>query len=124
MVNRIKGSMTLNVEGEVQAGAPVNHHKEYYLAMLEAMDISAAKNHDYCGGVENDPLANFKKVTEAGVPSHIGLLVRMKDKQQRIDTFFKEGELKVQGEGVKDALMDLGNYCFLMIALLKDEGVL
>lgn len=120
---RLKGTVTLTVGTDVVAGAPAFHHPEYYYKMLKAMEISAAKNHDYCGGEDADPLANFKKVTEAGVPAHMGLLVRMKDKQQRIDTFFKEGELKVVGESIEDALIDLGNYCFLMLALLADEGV-
>lgn len=99
--------------------APVNHHIEYYRAVMEAVRISAAKNHDYAS--DDDPLGNFRKVEEYGIPAYTGLLCRMIDKISRIQTFFTKGELKVEGEGLEDALMDLGNYCFLMIALLRDQ---
>lgn len=58
---RLKGTVTLDVGGNIVAGAPAFHHPEYYFKMLKAMEISAAKNHDYCGGEDADPLANFKR---------------------------------------------------------------
>lgn len=104
-------------EGVVEA----NHHKEYYNAIMQAMAISAKKNHDYAGGMWSHPLANFKKAEDMGLTAEQGLWMRALDKVGRINTFFKEGKLAVESESVEDAFMDLGNYCFLMIALLRDN---
>lgn len=98
-----------------------NHHNTYYDSIFKAMEISAKKNADYAGGMSHDPLANFKKVAEAGIQPSKGLWMRALDKVGRINTFMREGKLNVDNEGVEDALMDLGNYCFLMLALLQDE---
>lgn len=123
--NRIKGEVALYStdyeDGQIALStAPVNHHKAYYEAIFKAMQISAAKNHDYAGGEDKDPLANFKRVEAAGVEPIVGLVVRMLDKVGRIETFMREGKLLVPGETVEDAFSDLGNYCFLAIALMED----
>lgn len=110
--------------GKATAGgleAEMNHHHVYYEKIFEAMAISAKKNHDYAGGLDKHPLGNFLKTADSGIDPKIGLWVRMTDKIGRISTFFREGELKVDNEGLEDAFMDLGNYCFLMLALLSEE---
>ena len=43
----------------------------------------------------------------------------MVDKWSRIRAWFSRGDLIVKDETITDALSDLGNYCFLMIALLE-----
>ena len=98
-----------------------NHHKVYYESIFKAMEISAKKNHDYAGGMDKDPLANFKEASKMGLKPEQGLWMRSLDKVGRINTFFREGKLEVENEGLEDALMDLGNYCFLMLALLSDS---
>lgn len=107
--------------GEPLRTVMMNHHAVYYDALADAMEVSAAKNNDYAGGHALDPLGNFRQVVEFGVDPHTGLLCRMVDKWQRIKTFFRDGALQVPGEGIRDALSDLGNYCFLMLALLADN---
>jgi hypothetical protein len=120
--NRVKGEIIQRHRGcDDGRTIEMSHHWRYYDAIMEAMLVSAMKNHDYAGGDASDPLGNFKRVQQAGVQPVIGLLVRMLDKVGRIETYFREGELKVAGEGLEDALMDLGNYCFLMLALLEDQ---
>jgi len=118
---RVKGEISLIVDVDETLTTEVNHHKDYYRAIFEAMNVSAAKNHDYAGNEDMHPLGNFMRTSAAGIDPEIGLLVRMLDKVGRIETFFREGSLKVKGESVEDAFMDLGNYCFLMIALLRDK---
>ena len=117
---RVIGEILGSLE-QTQLTACANHHLEYYKAIFEAMNISAAKNHDYSGGENSDPLRNFKKSEQAGIPAEIGLMVRMQDKISRIETFVEKGELQVKGESVRDALIDLANYCFLFCALLEDK---
>lgn len=120
---RMQGKiLLLDNNGNVLREVPVNHHAEYYHAVLDAVEISAAKNHDYCGGEDTDPLANFKECERFGISPQIGLWVRMLDKIGRIKTFLTRNELRVPGESAIDAFKDLGNYSFLMIALMSDQA--
>lgn len=106
-----------NVIYEIDA----NHDKIYYDTMFKAMAISAKKNHDYAG-TSDDSMSNFKRIESAGIDPKIGILVRILDKIGRIETFFKEGELKVENEGVSDAFIDVLNYCALMNVLLEEKN--
>lgn len=120
---RMQGQVTFVVDygspDESTFHADMNHHPEYYTAICAAMNISAKKNADYAPG--DDPLGNFRGVEALGVSANTGLLCRMSDKWARICTWSNRGDLKVD-ESIEDALMDLGNYCFLMIALLSDQA--
>lgn len=111
----------LDCEGQLILEVDCNHHLAYYQAIFSAMEQAAAKNNDYAGGCESHPLANFMQTEDSGIPPKIGLWVRMTDKIGRIKTFFRTGKLAVKDEPVKDAFSDLGNYAFLMLALLADE---
>lgn len=82
-------------------------------------DIMRAKNHDYTAG-SKDPFANFRATEAIGVPAVKGILTRMLDKMQRIRSFAEQGELKVPGETVEDAFVDLVNYSILGMGLLRD----
>lgn len=110
-----------NSDAETETVITMNHHYYYYLSIFHAMEVSAKKNHDYAGGPDADPLANFKMSKQMGLDPSRGMWMRALDKVGRVNTFMREGELKVENEGLGDALMDLGNYCFLMLALLEDE---
>lgn len=85
----------------------------------EALDIMRSKNHDYRGGT-NDPFANFRDSKGLGVDPVIGIMIRMRDKQQRIKAFIETGELKVKDEGVKDAVLDQINYLVLLYGMIKE----
>lgn len=87
---------------------------------LEAQQIMEAKNHDYTGAT-GDPFANFRASEVFGIQPVISILVRVLDKLQRIRTFAEKGELKVQNESVKDALLDAINYMVLIGGLLGDR---
>ena len=71
------------------------------------------KNHDY-GGTNNDPYANFRNSTIAGVSVERGILVRLMDKMSRISTLL-EKEAMVIDEAVDDTIDDAINY----LAILK-----
>lgn len=85
----------------------------------ELLDLMEAKNHDYSGG--EDVFANFRTSEAYGVPPEIGIIMRMGDKFQRINTFLQNGSLKVAGEGVKDAGMDTIGYAFLLLGMIEER---
>jgi hypothetical protein len=86
----------------------------------EARNIMQAKNHDYRGGSE-DPFANFRDSKGLGVDPVIGIMLRMRDKQQRIKSFVETGQLKVKDEGVKDAVLDQINYLVLLYGMIVEK---
>lgn len=83
--------------------------------------IMSEKNADYTG-FNKDPFFNFSTVEYLGIArTEQGFLTRMTDKLLRLTTFVKQGHLKVNDEKVEDTLMDLSNYCILMLAYLKGK---
>jgi len=85
------------------------------------MDITKKKNADYAG-VDDNPFANFIRCEQLGICStETGFLTRITDKLARIASFVKKGELQVKDESVEDTLMDLANYCILMMGYLKSK---
>jgi hypothetical protein len=92
--------------------------KDYLNAKGRA--IMMEKNHDYRGG-SGDPYANFRGSRFIGIHPITGILLRVQDKMMRIKTFVEKGELKVQDEGIEDALVDVQNYMDLIYGLIKEE---
>jgi hypothetical protein len=84
-------------------------NKEEYLKFHEhcctrMIDITKKKNHDL------------------GVCSvEQGFLTRMSDKMSRITTFVQKGILQVSDESVDDTLLDLSNYCILMLGYIESK---
>jgi hypothetical protein len=76
-------------------------------------ETATRKNHDY-GGSNNDPFANFRNSTIAGVSVERGILVRLMDKMSRISTLLDK-EAMVKDEAVDDTIDDAINY----LAILK-----
>lgn len=97
-----------------------------YLAFAKSttekmLQISKQKNADYTGG-NSDPFANFTRVEALGICStEQGFLTRMTDKMCRISSFVKNGTLEVKDESVEDTLIDLANYCILMLGYLEQK---
>jgi len=78
----------------------------------ECSEIIKSKNHDYTGG-NSGPFTNFEASKVLGVDPVIGILMRSLDKFKRIETFVKNGTLKVPNESVEDAFNDVINYMIL-----------
>lgn len=89
---------------------------EYHQTLCARMtDITTRKNNDYGGAT--DPFKNFREFGQ------LGILVRMSDKWARIKTALKERrELMVADESIDDTILDLANYCLLLMAWRKGSG--
>ena len=86
----------------------------------EIKKIHADKNHDYA--TNEDSLSNLKLCkTLIGIPSWVGVVVRILDKVSRVAEFARKGELKVKSESIKDSLIDLSVYSLLAVLLLEEE---
>lgn len=91
-------------------------------AFIEKMrSILLKKNHDYTAGVgAADPLHNFRRSENFGVPAWKGALVRFSDKFSRLETFAKKEHFEVDNENFYDTLIDGANYLFLIAELYKE----
>jgi hypothetical protein len=79
----------------------------------DCIQTAIRKNNDY-GGTNNDPFANFRNSTIAGVTVQKGILVRLMDKMTRISTLLDK-EAMVKDETIFDSIDDAINY----LAILK-----
>lgn len=104
--------------------------KEQYLEFhaqtcQRMIEITRNKNADYTGG-SDDPFNNFRHIGNLvqGVPSvcEIGFLTRMSDKFARVGSFVAKGQLQVKNESVEDSLLDLANYCILMMGFIRSQA--
>ena len=77
---------------------------------------AVAKNNDY-GGSNNDPFANFRNSTIAGVTVEKGILVRLMDKMSRVSTLLDK-EAMVKDEAITDTIEDAINYLAIMKAYI------
>jgi hypothetical protein len=92
-------------------------HEDTCAAALATM---RKKNHDYAAS--SDPFQNFNGSEIYGIPRVKGLLLRVGDKLQRINTFVEKGTLKVDNEGVNDAIEDVINYMILAKGMIVEEA--
>jgi hypothetical protein len=80
------------------------------------------KNKDYTGGdTATDIFANFNSAKIIGMHPVKGLLIRVIDKVQRINSFANDKKLSVSDETVYDACEDIINYAILAKAMLMKE---
>ncbi len=85
-------------------------------------EIMKRKNSDYTGGKSStNPFANFDASKIISIHPVQGLLVRIIDKIQRINSFTNDKELQVSDESVEDACEDILNYSILAKAMLIEE---
>lgn len=69
------------------------------------------KNHDY-SAYDTTGFGNFRSLGDTNV--EIGLVTRLGDKWARIRSFILSG--KLNHEGIDDTLMDVINYCAILLA--------
>lgn len=78
-----------------------------------------SKNHDYTNK-NDDPLFNFRRSENMGVPAWKGALIRFSDKVSRLETFAKKEGFEVSDENFEDTIKDAANYLFLVQELYKE----
>ena len=87
--------------------------KEFVSICREMADLYASKNWDY-----GDSFG--KSFEEWGLPMSC---IRLTDKLNRLISFGRGQDMKVNDEGVKDTLMDLANYAIMtLIELRREKG--
>jgi len=78
----------------------------------EALKLINSKNEDYAN--PDDFYANFRMVEYAGLPTWIGVHVRMLDKISRLNGFVRRfietGDISSNHESIEDTLLDAINY--------------
>lgn len=96
---------------------PSRHGDPRFYALLEEIgELHSRKSYDYTP--EGDPLANFKRSEKLGVPAWKSCLIRMGDKQGRIEQLANGKD--PQNESLRDSLIDNAVYSLLCILLLED----
>ena len=80
--------------------------------------LHEAKDADYAGG---EPLSNFKRCEQFGIPAWKGVAVRLSDKWSRFVSLAGAvgGEGRVTGENLDDTLADLAVYAVICLALRR-----
>lgn len=93
-------------------------HPKFYKLLEEMADTHSRKNHDYAD--QGDPLSNFKEVAEiVGITPFQVVQVFLATKMVRIKQLRTKPNL-VQGESIKDSLMDNAIYSLLAYLLLEE----
>lgn len=97
------------------------HHTKF-LEMMEArmgegLRIQTEKGQDY--GTADDMLSDFKEdARELGVDPAVIWWVQAKKHWHAITRYAKDG--RVESEPIEQRLLDLSNYCFLLLGLIED----
>jgi len=77
-------------------------------------DVQDAKGRDY--GEDHDGLRNLRRRGQSGV------VARMGDKLSRLESLIGKRDPSVKDEPIEDTLIDLANYCLLLVILREDEA--
>ncbi len=94
--------------------------KDFEAFVASMREILLKKNHDYTGG-KDDPLFNFRRSENMGVPAWKGCMIRFSDKVSRLETFAQKEAFQVNDENFLDTLRDAANYLFLTGELYKES---
>jgi len=85
----------------------MNRENQMLKVQKEAFELFCKKNTDY-----GDAFATY---------GPIGVLVRLGDKIQRLQSITKTNITLVQSESIRDTLIDLHNYSAMAIMLMDEE---
>ena len=85
----------------------VDRVKQMDVIQMEAKELFSRKNKDY-----GDAFATYGPV---------GVLVRIGDKIQRLQSITKSGITLVEDEKIRDTLIDLHNYAAMAIMLMDEN---
>ena len=87
--------------------------KDVVFHVKRLASMRKAKGHDYSGTDDT-----FDNLREFG---SLGVLVRIGDKFKRLKHFYRQGDLAVSGESVKDTMDDLINYALFLRIIWGQE---
>lgn len=96
------------VQTEVEPETP-DRINQLDIVQLEARQLFEKKNKDY-----GDAFATYGQV---------GVLVRIGDKIQRLQSIHKRGITLVEDEKMRDTLIDLHNYAAMAIMLIDEKSI-
>ena len=98
----------VQAQTEVEPETP-DRIKQLDIVQLEARQLFEKKNKDY-----GDAFATYGPV---------GVLVRIGDKIQRLQSIHKRGITLVEDEKMRDTLIDLHNYAAMAIMLIDEKSI-
>jgi len=91
---------------------------KFDLLLEEIRALHASKNHDYA--TAEDHLANVRRCQALGVDPLLGVLVRLTDKQSRIEQLVRGKTPK--HESLRDTLIDQAVYSLIGVLLLDEKN--
>jgi hypothetical protein len=103
---QVQAQAQAQVQTEVKPETP-DRIKQLDIVQLEARQLFEKKNKDY-----GDAFATYGPV---------GVLVRIGDKIQRLQSIHKRGITLVEDEKMRDTLIDLHNYAAMAIMLIDEK---
>jgi hypothetical protein len=93
-------------------------HPRFYELLDELAQTHHVKSLGYDGNEK--PYSNFRGSEELGVEPWRGALLRMRDKWQRILSLVRGGIDTLNGESLRDTLIDLASYALCVVILLEE----
>lgn len=91
--------------------------QRFHEILRELGELHDRKQRDY--GSDNDPFANVSASKDWGIEPHVGALLRMNDKVQRLKQWIKTGTLA--NEGAHDSMRDIAVYAIIALVLNEWE---
>jgi hypothetical protein len=86
----------------------------------ECLATMKKKNNDYAGENPTDVYKNLRACTQFGVPTKMGVVVRLSDKFARIGNLMSQ-EAAVKDEAIEDTINDAINYLAILKSILKNK---
>lgn len=96
---------------------------ERYLELLDQLaDLHRRKNAGYSGADNPDPWHNFRQCANFGIAPADGVVTRMSDKWNRLQSLWRDASNEQVGESIKDTLMDLSAYALILICMMEETA--
>lgn len=98
---------------------PLGQHKEYFDLIKHIIVTFKKKNNDYAGSDAQDFMKNFARCENFGIDMVSGIITRMSDKITRMENLFRLRDQQVKDESLEDTILDLANYCLLLVVAMR-----
>jgi|TARA_Y100000310_G_scaffold12095_1_gene12557 hypothetical protein len=91
---------------------------KFHALLEEIAVLHDKKNTDYAN--DQDCLSNLRGCSRLGLHPVIGTVIRMQDKWERIENFFRTGA-GMKNESLRDSFIDNAVYSLLAVVLLDEK---